>query len=201
MDRKFQKSSENRMRSNLSFLSTELVALIPYENQAIYVENDKAKASDYSQVVLVGWENYFVFPSNLRYLSIAGCFLTEEMVLSIARLKKLENLTLKGGFPWYRREYRCWDVTDVEFPALKYLALHGVRIEEWKASEESFPVFEEISIRTGYFKEIPPSFTDIPTLRLIKLYDYNDSVEVSAMNIKKEIEENNGCDSLQVLKL
>ncbi|KAM3323946.1 hypothetical protein P3S67_005097 [Capsicum chacoense] len=149
----------------------------------------------------VGWESYFVFPSNLRYLSIAGCFLTEEMVLSIARLKKLENLTLKGGFPWYRREYRCWDVTDVEFPKLKYLALHGVRIEEWKASEESFPVFEEISTRTGYFKEIPPSFTDIPTLRLIKFYDYNDSVKVSAMNIKKEIEENNGCDSLQVLKL
>ncbi|XP_015168438.1 putative late blight resistance protein homolog R1A-10 [Solanum tuberosum] len=150
----------------------------------------------------VGWESYFVFPSNLRHLSIGGCFLTKEMTLNIARLKKLESLTLRGGFPLGKIENRCWDVTNVEFRALKYLALNFMRMEEWKASEESFPVLEKLSIRSGYFyKEIPPSFADIPTLRLIKLYDYTDSLEVSAMNIKKEIEENTGCDSLQVLLL
>ncbi|KAK6787285.1 hypothetical protein RDI58_015810 [Solanum bulbocastanum] len=150
----------------------------------------------------VGWESYFVFPSNLRHLRIGGCFLTKEMILNIARLKKLQSLTLEGGFPPWISEYTCWDVTNVEFPALKYLALHFMRMEEWKASEESFPVLEELSIRTGYYyKEIPPSFADIPTLRLIKLSDYMDSLGVSAMNIKKEIEENTGCDSLQVLLL
>ncbi|KAK6787287.1 hypothetical protein RDI58_015812 [Solanum bulbocastanum] len=149
-----------------------------------------------------GWESYFVFPSNLRHLRIGGCFLTKEMILNIARLKKLESLTLDGGFRWDKIEHHCWDVTNVNFPALKYLELHCVRIEEWKASEESFPVLEELSIRIGYFyKDIPPSFADIPTLRLIKLYDYTDSLGVSAMNIKKEIEENTGCDSLQVLLL
>ncbi|KAK6787280.1 hypothetical protein RDI58_015805 [Solanum bulbocastanum] len=150
----------------------------------------------------VGWESYFVFPSNLRHLRIGGCFLTKEMILNIARLKKLQSLTLEGGFPPWKSEYTCWDVTNVELPALKYLALHFVRMEEWKASEDSFPVLEELSIRTGYFyKEIPPSFADIPTLRLIKLYDYTESLGVSAMTIKKEIEENTGCDSLQVLLL
>ncbi|KAK6787273.1 hypothetical protein RDI58_015798 [Solanum bulbocastanum] len=150
----------------------------------------------------VGWESYFVFPSNLRHLCIGGCFLTKEMIINIARLKKLQSLTLEGGFSPWKSEYTCWDVTNVEFPALKYLELHCVRMEEWKASEESFPVLEELSIRIGYFyKEIPPSFADIPTLRLIKLYDYTDSLGVSAMNIKKEIEENTGCDSLQVLLL
>ncbi|KAK6787299.1 hypothetical protein RDI58_015824 [Solanum bulbocastanum] len=43
-----------------------------------------------------GLENYFVFPSNLRHLRIGGCFLTKEMTANIARLKKLESLTLRG---------------------------------------------------------------------------------------------------------
>ncbi|XP_049406291.1 putative late blight resistance protein homolog R1B-23 [Solanum stenotomum] len=150
----------------------------------------------------VGWENYFVFPSNLRRLFIGGYFLTEEMMVRIAKLRKLESLTLTGGFPWWEFNNCCWDVTNVEFPALKYLSLESVKMNEWKSSEESFPVLEELSIRSGYFyKEIPPSFADISTLRVIKLYDYTNSLGVSAMNIKKEIEENTGCDSLQVLLL
>ncbi|KAH0749317.1 hypothetical protein KY290_028549 [Solanum tuberosum] len=147
----------------------------------------------------VGWERYFVFPSNLRHLYLRGCFLTEEMVLNIARLKKLESLKLYMGVPFLTSKRYCWDVTNVEFPALKYLALHGVRIKEWKASEESFPVLEKLVIRGGFFKEIPPSFADIPTLKLIELFDCIYSVVVSAMNIKRDIEENTGCDSLLVL--
>ncbi|XP_055831683.1 putative late blight resistance protein homolog R1C-3 [Solanum dulcamara] len=150
----------------------------------------------------VGWESYFVFPSNLRHLLIGGCFLTEEMVLNIARLKKLESLTIEGGFPWGKIEYHCWDVTNVEFPTLKYLALHFVRMEEWKASEESFPVLEKLIIREcHYFKEIPTSFADIPSLTLIELFECTDSLVVSAVNIKNEIEENTGCDSLRVRQL
>ncbi|KAG5603431.1 hypothetical protein H5410_034801 [Solanum commersonii] len=144
----------------------------------------------------VGWERYFVFPSNLRHLYLRGCFLTEEMVLNIARLKKLESLKLHMGVPFLTSKCYCWDVTNVEFPALKYLALHGVRIKEWKASEESFPVLEKLVIRGGFFKEIPPSFADIPTLKLIELFDCIYSVVVSALNIKRDIEENTGCDSL-----
>ncbi|CAN4099977.1 unnamed protein product [Withania somnifera] len=148
----------------------------------------------------VGWESYFVFPSNLWHLEISGCFLTEKMVLNIARLKRLEILTLMGGFPLALNDYYCWDATNVEFPVLKYLELNVVRMEEWKASEESFPMLEKLVLRTCYyFNEIPPSFVDIPTLKLIDLYDCIDSLQVSAMSIKREIEENTGCDRLQVL--
>ncbi|KAH0660657.1 hypothetical protein KY285_027552 [Solanum tuberosum] len=150
----------------------------------------------------VGWERNYVFPSNLRQLHLASYFLTEEMVLSIARLKKLEILTLKGGVRLMIFQSFCWDVTNLEFPALKYLTLLGMQMDEWKASEESFPVLEELSIVDGYtFKEIPPSFVDIPTLRLIKLSDCAKSLRVSALNIKKEIEENTGCDRLQVVTI
>ncbi|XP_004242252.1 putative late blight resistance protein homolog R1C-3 [Solanum lycopersicum] len=147
----------------------------------------------------VGWERYFVFPSNIRHLDLTGFFLTEEMVLNIARLKKLESLKLFLGFPFGRSEYHYWDVTNVEFPALKYLRLDVMRIVEWKASEESFPVLEKLVIKGGYIKEIPPSFADIPTLKLIQLINCMESVGVSAMNIKREIEENTGCDNLHVV--
>ncbi|KAG5601794.1 hypothetical protein H5410_033164, partial [Solanum commersonii] len=114
-------------------------------------------------------------------------FLNERNDLNIARLKKLQSLTLERGFPLRIIKHNCWEVTNVEFPSLKYLALHFVRMEEWEASEESFLVLEVLSIRNGYFyKEIPPSFTDIPTMRLIKLYDYTDCLGVSPMNIKKK---------------
>ncbi|KAH0658986.1 hypothetical protein KY285_027535 [Solanum tuberosum] len=148
----------------------------------------------------VGWERYFVLPSSLRHLDLAGCFLTEEMVLNIARLKKLESLKLLVGFPFGRSESCCWDVTNVEFAALKYLGLFFMQIEEWKASEESFPVLEKLVISgCSDFQEIPPSFADIPTLTRIELTNCIDSLGVSAMNIKREIEENTGCDSLQVV--
>ncbi|KAK4719026.1 hypothetical protein R3W88_017364 [Solanum pinnatisectum] len=119
------------------------------------------------------------------------------MTSNIARLKKLESLTLREGFPWGEIKYHCWDVTNVEFRALKYLALHFMRMEEWKASDESFPVLEKLVIREcHYFKEIPISFADIPTLRLIELFECTDSLVASAVNTKNEIEENTGCDSL-----
>ncbi|KAG5601812.1 hypothetical protein H5410_033182 [Solanum commersonii] len=146
-----------------------------------------------------GWERYFVFPSNLRHLCLAGCFLTEEMVLNIARLKKLETLRLEMGFHWTRRGGYCWDITNVEFPALKYLTLFSMQIDEWKASDDSFPVLEELSIESAhYFKEIPPSFADIPTLRLIQLTNCIDSLGVSAMNIKETLKKS---QELTVYKL
>ncbi|XP_049387432.1 putative late blight resistance protein homolog R1C-3 [Solanum stenotomum] len=148
----------------------------------------------------VAWERYYVFPSKLRELHLSGCLLTEEMVLNIARLKKLESLKLVLGIPLGRSQSYCWDVRNVEFPALKYLTLLSVLVDEWKASEESFPVLEVLSIIAGFeFQEIPPSFADILTLRRIELTNCMESLGVSAMNIKREFEENTGCDSLQVV--
>ncbi|MCD7451465.1 hypothetical protein HAX54_012134 [Datura stramonium] len=145
----------------------------------------------------VGWAKYIVFPSNLRDLAISGRWLTEEIVSNIARLRKLESLEIFRGFCL---DDELWDVTHLEFRALKYLTLRGVTMGKWNASDASFPMLEKLVLRIGYyFKEIPPSFVDIPTLRLIEMSDCIDSLKVSAMNIKREIEENTGCDSLQVL--
>ncbi|XP_070006066.1 putative late blight resistance protein homolog R1C-3 [Nicotiana sylvestris] len=110
----------------------------------------------------------------------------------------LESLTLIRGSRFWNLNY-CWDVRDVVFPALKYLTLQIKDLTEWKASEESFPMLEKLVIKGYcYLEEIPPCFVDVPTLQLIEVEDCMDSLGVSAMNIKKEIEETTGCDSLQV---
>ncbi|XP_009596957.1 putative late blight resistance protein homolog R1B-23 [Nicotiana tomentosiformis] len=146
----------------------------------------------------VGWDNYFVFPSNLRRLSIRNMSLTEKIVSNIASLRMLESLTLIRGSRFWNMNY-CWDVTYVEFPALKYLTLNIRDLTEWKASEESFPMLEKLVIKGYcYLEEIPPCFVDVSTLQLIEVEDCMDSLGISAMNIKKEIEETTGCDSLQV---
>lgn len=50
-----------------------------------------------------------------------------------------------------------------------------------------------------YLEDIPPIIVDIPTLQLIKVVDYKKfALEVSTMNMKREIEDNTGCYSLQV---
>ncbi|KAH0658975.1 hypothetical protein KY285_027524 [Solanum tuberosum] len=147
----------------------------------------------------VGWESYFVLPSNTRRLYLGGCFLTEGMVSNIARLKKLESLTIKGGFPVRKSENHYWDVTNVEFPSLKILILESVKMNEWEASDGSFPVLEKLYLLfCFYFKEIPPSFADIPTLQQITLPNCSDFLVDSAMNIRREIEDNTGCDSFQL---
>lgn len=147
----------------------------------------------------VGWAKYVVFPSNLRDLAISGRWLTEEIVSNIASLQKLESLNIFRGFCL---DDEVWDVTHLEFRALKYLTLHGVTMGEWNASDASFPVLEKLALKIAYYyKEIPPGFADIPTLRIIELLDCTESLVVSATNIKREIEENTGCDSLQVLLL
>ncbi|XP_009761073.2 putative late blight resistance protein homolog R1B-16 [Nicotiana sylvestris] len=145
----------------------------------------------------VGWESYFVFPSNLKNLRIRHFSITKELTSNIARLQKLEKLKIIWGLLLGKE---CWDVREMEFQALKYLTLEWMDLREWKASEESFPVLEKLLIKGCYSLDaIPPSFADIPTLQLIELYGCPDSVEDSAMNIKREIEETTGRDTLQLM--
>ncbi|XP_019247993.1 PREDICTED: putative late blight resistance protein homolog R1B-16 [Nicotiana attenuata] len=146
---------------------------------------------------LVETANKFVFPSNIRYLHIQIELPIKGLYQNIARLRNLENLKLEIRDTFGED---CWDVSDIEFQALKYLKLlNFMDIRERKASEESFPVLEKLFIKHCiYLEEIPSCFEEIPTLQLIDVEQCRDSVGDSAMNIKREIEETTGCDTLQV---
>ncbi|XP_055814012.1 putative late blight resistance protein homolog R1C-3 [Solanum dulcamara] len=155
----------------------------------------------------IGQASCVVFPSNLKDLSLDRLCLTEKAVSQLARLRNLESLKLREVY--FKSEDRygqpgysiCWDVSDYEFQALKYLNIQNVLMTEWRSSEESFPVLEQLILNNCIIHcgQIPCSFVDIPTLKLIKLTRCNKSLELSAHNIKKEVEEMTGCDSIQVL--
>ena len=114
----------------------------------------------------------------------------------LAGLASLECLQLQSC--GYSEE---WCLGGITFPKLKLLKLVNLPISRWDASEESFPLLETLVIkRCDHLNEIPLSFADIPTLKQIKLIDcHNASLEDSAVEINKNVEENEGNDRIDLI--
>ncbi|KAM3357262.1 hypothetical protein P3S68_023976 [Capsicum galapagoense] len=75
-------------------------------------------------------------------------------------------------------------------------------ISRWEASEDSFPQLETLVIeKCSELKEIPLSFADITTLKQIKLLYSKRSLKDSAEKIKKEVEENEGYDRINLITI
>ncbi|WMV48550.1 hypothetical protein MTR67_041935 [Solanum verrucosum] len=145
-------------------------------------------------------------PSNLNKLLLNGMYM-ETAVPFIAGLPSLEYLQLEEE--WYSTEgepifpqVREWCLGDITFHNLKVLKLVDLCISRWDASEESFPLLETLVIKKcSDLEEIPLSFADIPSLKQIKLiFCYNKSLQASAVRIKKEVEEIEGCDRIDLVK-
>jgi len=135
-------------------------------------------------------------PSNLKKLVLYRIHI-ESMIPVIAGLPNLEYLQLAAGDLIQSKEWRLGDIT---LHKLKLLKLVSLGISRWDASEESFPQLETLVIkRCDDLEEIPLSFADIPTLKQIKLIDCNESLEDSAERIKKDVEENEGNDRIDLI--
>ncbi|XP_060174766.1 putative late blight resistance protein homolog R1A-3 [Lycium barbarum] len=138
----------------------------------------------------------FDFPSNLKELWLIGFPLTSDSLSTVARLPNLEELylvnTIIQGEEWNMGE-------EDTFENLKYLGLYGVTLAKWEVGEESFPVFEKLELlRCDKLEEIPSSFGDIYSLKIIKLVD-SPHLEESALKIKQYAEDMTGEDKLQIL--
>ncbi|XP_049388627.1 putative late blight resistance protein homolog R1A-3 [Solanum stenotomum] len=132
-------------------------------------------------------------PSNLKMLVLSGT----DIGSLIAGLQSLEYLQLQDVYFPPSEE---WCLGDITFPKLKVLKLAASHILRWDISEESFPLLETLVIRgCKNLEEIPLSFADIPTLKQIKLIDCNKSLEDSAERIKKDVEENEGNDRIDLI--
>lgn len=137
-------------------------------------------------------------PSNIKKLLLCGARI-ESAIFSIAGLPRLDYLKLKDRYFVHSGE---WCLRDITFPKLKLLKLMNLGISRWDASEESFPQLETLVIQMSrYLEEIPLSFADIPTLKQIKLIwcNNNEPLVASAWRIKKEVEENEGCDRIDLI--
>ncbi|KAH0634526.1 hypothetical protein KY284_037312 [Solanum tuberosum] len=137
-------------------------------------------------------------PSNLNKLVLKGIHI-ESAISFIAELPSLEYLQLLDVcFP----QSEEWCLGDIAFHKLKLLKLVQLNISKWDASEESFPLLETLVIKKcDDLEEIPLSFADIPSLKQIKLIgSWKVSMEASAVRIKEEVEEIEGCDRIDLVK-
>ncbi|KAH0634515.1 hypothetical protein KY284_037301 [Solanum tuberosum] len=137
-------------------------------------------------------------PSNLKKLVLCGIDI-ENLVSFIAGLPSLEYLQLLEPYNFFQS--RDWCLGDITFHNLKCLKLSRLNISRWDASEESFPQLKTLVIEMcDHLKEIPLSFADIPTLKQIKLIGCeNESLKDSAAEIKKDVEENEGNDRIDLI--
>uniref|UniRef100_M1BV00 Root-knot nematode resistance protein n=1 Tax=Solanum tuberosum TaxID=4113 RepID=M1BV00_SOLTU len=171
----------------LDFL-TELVDL------TVDFERSNTNDSRSSAAINHPWD--FHFPSSLKKLCLYDFPLTSDSLSTIARLPKLEELSLYDtiihGEEWNMGE-------EDPFENLKLLKLNQVTLSKWEVEEESFPKLEKLKLRRcRKLEEIPPSFGDIYSLKIIKLVR-SPQLEDSALNIKEYAEDMRGGDELQIL--
>ncbi|KAH0637600.1 hypothetical protein KY289_037515 [Solanum tuberosum] len=127
----------------------------------------------------------------------------ETLTPFIAGLPSLEYLELSALLQ-FRRKFRPveeWCLEGITFHKLKFLELVHLAISRWDASDESFPLLETLVLSKCYkLEEIPLSFADILTLKQIKLiWCENKSLEASAVRIKEEVKDIEGCDRIDLI--
>ncbi|KAG5615723.1 hypothetical protein H5410_015547 [Solanum commersonii] len=90
-----------------------------------------------------------------------------------------------------------WNMGEEDtFENLKFLNLEQVTLSKWEVGEESFPALEKLKLEGCCdLEEIPPSFGDIYSLKIITLVD-SPQLEDSAMKIKEYAEDMQGGDEL-----
>ncbi|CAI9096587.1 OLC1v1032770C3 [Oldenlandia corymbosa var. corymbosa] len=94
----------------------------------------------------------FIFPKNLKKLSLEGCKLLWTQMNPIAELPHLEVLKLlHDSFIG-----KTWDVEEAQFPKLRFLKLQRLMIINWTASDEEFPNLQKLVLKDcGWLKQIP----------------------------------------------
>ncbi|KAK4717547.1 hypothetical protein R3W88_015885 [Solanum pinnatisectum] len=172
----------------------KLDCLTELEELMVRFESSNTNDSGSSTAINRSWD--FHFPSSLRRLCLNEFPLTSNSLSTIARLRNLEELSLNStiiqGEEWNMGE-------EDTFKNLKFLNLEYVTLSKWEVGEESFPVLEKLELEGCYdLEEIPPSFGDIWSLKIIKLTDCP-QLEDSAMKIKEYAEDMRGGDELQVV--
>ncbi|XP_027096186.1 putative late blight resistance protein homolog R1B-16 [Coffea arabica] len=150
---------------------------------------------------------------------------TEEIIRRVPNLKKLSCVITKSGdysqnsseFPRLEDltqlenlevlklvsivfEDTTWEMSDDEFPELKFLKLDNLNIAEWIASEDHMPKLEQLVLqKCEKLNDVPIDFVEISTLQMIEVQRCGDSVEKSVMKIKVEDKLRFGTDDLKVL--
>ncbi|KAI5670212.1 hypothetical protein M9H77_10576 [Catharanthus roseus] len=168
-------------RTLRTFSCTNL--LLPYERSEVFfrklpnVQTLKCQIEHDDPSKLILKLDYL---SRLEALRVrCRTFADNSISAAISRLPNLEVLKLDGGILG-----KAWDVEDNEFQNLKFLRLSYLGIEEFIASDDSFPVLQHFVVKAcWYLQEIPIRFASISTLKIIEVDGH---LESSARYIQEE---------------
>ncbi|KAF3669771.1 putative lysine-specific demethylase JMJ14-like [Capsicum annuum] len=159
------------------------------------VDFESSNTNDSGPSVVKNWSCYFHLPLNLKKLWLYNFPLTSNSLSTVARLPNLEVLFLMRTI--MQGDERNMGEEDT-FENLKFLYLDEVTLATWKVGENTFPILGKFELRGCHMlEEIPPSFGDICSLKIIKLEE-SPQLGVSAKKIKQYVEDLGG-DELQVL--
>ncbi|XP_070030321.1 putative late blight resistance protein homolog R1A-3 [Nicotiana sylvestris] len=123
----------------------------------------------------------FNFPSNLKKLTLSKFRLPWVEISAISALPNLEVLKLLSE----AFEGEEWNVSDEEFPKLKFLKLGNLNITRWNVSDDAFSCLEQIVLQNCRHIEIPSCFGDSCSLQKIEVILCGDSVSLSARKIEE----------------
>ncbi|KAF3651739.1 putative transcription factor DIVARICATA-like [Capsicum annuum] len=186
------KGSTNRTnRETLDLLKN--IELLKEDLKYVYLKAPDPCQCGPSVATNCSWD--FHFPSNLKKFVLHDFPLTSNSLSTIAKLPNLEELilmrTIMQGGEWNMGE-------EDTFENLKYLGLCEVTLAKWKVGEESFPMLEKLQMwGCRMLEEIPPSFGDICSLKIIQLAE-SPQLNDSTLKIKQYAEHMTGRDELKV---
>ncbi|XP_055809523.1 putative late blight resistance protein homolog R1B-16 [Solanum dulcamara] len=149
----------------------------------------KLEVLKFSWGCLGTWATHLNFPSSLKKLTLLnGPVFRPDQVSTLPSLVvlKLLNVSIKS---------EVWEVTDEQFPRLKFLKLQNPSFFEWNVSDDAFPCLEHLVIRRlRHLEQIPPRFADMLTLKSIEVISCKESLVESAKDIQeKQVEEMQNC--------
>ncbi|KAF3645277.1 Late blight resistance protein R1-A [Capsicum annuum] len=137
----------------------------------------------YSRRLPFGRDAY-IFPSNLKKLTLCYAKLGGPDESNIAMLPNLQVLKLK----WVEFYNKEWKVSNEKsFPQLKVLKIVSCYwFDKWTVSDDAFPCLERLVLSgCKLLEEIPSHFEDKHSLRSIEVKACNESVVKSAMGIQE----------------
>ncbi|XP_073141108.1 putative late blight resistance protein homolog R1A-10 [Henckelia pumila] len=137
------------------------------------------------------------FPDSIKKLTLNWLKLPWKDMSIIGCLPNLEVLKLRGA-----TYGKVWNTAEEGFLKLKYLLLESLDVCDWETESSHFPRLESLIIRyCEALEEIPLAIAEIPTMKLIELYECGEEANSSAQQIQEE-QRSLGNEDLQVrLKL
>nr|GME01726.1 putative late blight resistance protein homolog R1B-14 [Ipomoea batatas] len=124
------------------------------------------------------------FPRNLRKLTLSKTSFDWKDICALGSLDKLEVLKLEE----FSAKGESWELNvNVVFKSLRFLRIGRTDLVYWTCEQSSFPALKRLQIlQCEQLKEVPLSFKDVKSLKIIDLFFTNKEAANSARNIRDQ---------------